>query len=816
MTSEEKPVILLAASTWFPLSTHLALALLRHGCRVSAICPKGHPLRLVPGIGSLYRYSGARSLQSLHHAIIAANPDLLVPCDDGVVHQLHSLHAHHPELRPLIEHSLGAADSYPIVASRGRLLALAASLGIRTPVTRPIHSESDLTAWPYESAVLKTNGSSGGNGVAITHTPSAFLAAFRYLSQPLTAAIALKRALINRNPLALWFWRTHPQPELIAQQFIPQSRPANTMIACWQGEVLASVTVETICSQGATGAATVVRFLHHPEIEEASRKLARSLILNGFHGLDFMLEAHDNPSLAPAWLIEMNPRCTQLGHLNLPGQGDLAGILLAKLQNAPPPNPSPGTPIEGDTVAFYPQALAWNPQSPYITHGYHDIPTQAPALLAELRLEEWPLRQWPARLYHHFFPIQYPQNETPMTPTSAPINTPISDVAIVGAGPYGLSIAAYLAGGKLHSRIFGTPMHSWASHMPRGMKLKSEGFASSLYDPASAFPLRQYCSENNLPYQDVGLPVPIETFVAYGQEFQRRLVPHLETTDIVSIQKSPAGFTLQTTSGETLQARNVIVATGITHFEQTPAILAALPAGYVSHTFNHSDLTPFNGRKVAVLGAGSSAIDTAALLRDAGADVHIIARASSIAFHSPGSEPRPLIEHLKNPRSGLGVGWKSKFCSDLPLLFHALPQKLRIRAVKRHLGPSSGWFVREKVEGHIPMHLKSSIQSAHIEDNQIHLNLTTPNGPEPLTVDHIIVGTGFYPALSRLPMLDDQLRNSIETLNDAPILSRQFESSVPGLYFIGLASSISFGPLMRFACGAEFTAKRLAKHLFAQ
>ena len=393
------------------------------------------------------------------------------------------------------------------------------------------------------------------------------------------------------------------------------------------------------------------------------------------------------------------------------------------------------------------------------------------------------------------------------------MNNPMSDVVIVGAGPYGLSVAAHLAGSKVQSRIFGTPMQSWASHMPRGMKLKSEGFASSLYDPKSIFPLRQYCKENNLPYQDVGLPVPLEIFTAYGLEFQRRLVPHLEQTDIVSIQRTPAGFSLKTASGETVLARKVVMATGITNFAHLPPTLAALPKGYVSHTFDHVDLSSFQGRKVAVLGAGSSAIDTAALLRAAGADVHIIARASSIAFHSPGSEPRPLLERLKHPRSGLGVGWKSKLCSDLPLLFHSLPAKLRIRAVKRHLGPSSGWFVREQVEGHIPMHLRSSIQSAQVKDNQVHLDLTTPQGPVSLTVDHVVAGTGFHPMLSRLQMLDAEIRNSIQTVDDAPALSRQFESSVPGLYFVGLASAASFGPLTRFACGAEFTAKHIAQHL---
>ena len=176
------------------------------------------------------------------------------------------------------------------------------------------------------------------------------------------------------------------------------------MIACWQGEILASVTVETVCSQGATGAATVVRFLHHPEIDEASRKLAKKLTLSGFYGLDFMLEDDEDSSLPAAWLIELNPRCTQLGHLNLPNQGNLADILVAKLQNKSPSTAIMGNAIQGETVAFYPQALTWNPQSPYITHGYHDVPSQAPELQAELLREEWPLRQWPARLYHHFFP----------------------------------------------------------------------------------------------------------------------------------------------------------------------------------------------------------------------------------------------------------------------------------------------------------------------------------------------------------------------------------------------------------------------------
>lgn len=415
MPIDPKPVVLVAASTWFPLSARLAMAFVRHGVSVPALCPAGHPLALVPGIGKLYRYRGTQSLRSLRRAILAAQPDLVVPCDDGVVQQLHALHAKHSSLRPLIERSLGDPASYPILDSRERLLALAVELGIHVPLTRSIASESSLAEWPLDDAVLKADGSAGGTGVAITHSVSSRLAAYRKLAQPLSGATALKRLLVNSSPLSLWSWRTQPTRPVVAQQFIP-GPPANSMIACWQGEVLASVAVETLSSQGPTGAATVVRFIHNPQIEEACRKIARRLNLSGFHGLDFILQhdAHGLPT-GDAYLIELNPRCTQLGHFVLPLQGDLAGVLLAALTGKPQPPPAPNTTISSDTVAFYPQALIWNPNTPYIATGYHDLPHDAPQLTAELLLEEWPYRQLPARLYHHFFP---PGRDRELPPTS--------------------------------------------------------------------------------------------------------------------------------------------------------------------------------------------------------------------------------------------------------------------------------------------------------------------------------------------------------------------------------------------------------------
>lgn len=389
-------------------------------------------------------------------------------------------------------------------------------------------------------------------------------------------------------------------------------------------------------------------------------------------------------------------------------------------------------------------------------------------------------------------------------------------IAVIGAGPYGLSVAAHLRARRIPFRIFGEPMESWRDAMPRGMLLKSEGFASSLYDPAGECTLEQYCREKALPYQAVGDPVPLERFVAYGQEFQRRCVPELERSKVRALRRDPRGFALTTDSGETLVAQRVVVATGIAHFGYIPHELSACPPELLSHSSAHSDLSGFRGRRVAVLGAGSSAVDIAGLLHEAGCDVRLIARRHAIAFHEPTVEPRPLLQRILAPRSGLGLGWRSRLCTDAPLLFHAMPQSFRLRVVRRHLGPAPGWFMKERVVGRFPLHLgcdirgiepKGAIVRLHIESSQ-HEGRT-------IEADHVIAATGYRPEVSRLPFLAEQLRGEIATADGAPALDRNFGSSVPGLYFVGLASANSFGPLARFAFGAGFTAGRLTRHLAA-
>jgi thioredoxin reductase len=387
------------------------------------------------------------------------------------------------------------------------------------------------------------------------------------------------------------------------------------------------------------------------------------------------------------------------------------------------------------------------------------------------------------------------------------------DIAIIGAGPYGLSLAAHLRRTQKSFRIFGEPMRFWSQHMPRGMRLKSEGFASCLYDPDSEFTLEHYCREKNLPYAHIGLPVPLETFIAYGREFQRRYVPQLEQAEVQSLKQLPEGFELSTSAGDQVRARCVVVATGIGSFTYLPPEIRDLPPTLVSHSSHHSDMAALKGRRVIVLGGGSSAIDIVVALKEAGADPQLIARTETLKFHDAPREPRPILERITQPRSGLGTGWRSRLSCDMPLVFHALPEDVRIRAVAGHLGPAPCWFTREAIVGKVPVHLGATVERAESAGSALRVTIIHQGEKKSIEADHLIAGTGFKVALSRLAFLDSTLRSRIRNTIDSPILGRSFESSVPGLYFVGITAANSFGPLLRFAFGANYAAKRLSRHL---
>jgi len=390
------------------------------------------------------------------------------------------------------------------------------------------------------------------------------------------------------------------------------------------------------------------------------------------------------------------------------------------------------------------------------------------------------------------------------------------DVAIIGAGPYGLSVGAHLAARGIDSRVFGPPMRTWQTAMPRGMKLKSEGFATNLDDPGNSYTLGHHCAEQGIPYQDIGLPVSLETFIEYGLEFRRRLVPGHDVRQVASLERNTDGYSLILDDGEEVLARRVVVATGITNYSYTPPALSGFSPALLSHS---SEVTDENslpggaaGKEILIVGAGASAIDLAAMLGQSGASVTIIARRNQIAYCAAPA-PRSWIEHVRAPVSGLGLGWRSVMCVKAPLLFHHMPAAFRTTVVRKHLGPAPGWVPREYVEQHVAMKLGATITGAREVAGRVELMVRNPDGVHAIAGDSIIAATGYRPDLRRLDFIGRSVRGGLRCVEDTPILDRQFQSTVPGLYFTGLTAANSFGPMLRFAYGAAYVARRLSDHL---
>jgi thioredoxin reductase len=390
-------------------------------------------------------------------------------------------------------------------------------------------------------------------------------------------------------------------------------------------------------------------------------------------------------------------------------------------------------------------------------------------------------------------------------------------IVIVGAGPYGLSVAAHLGRHGLPFRIFGSPMQSWRSGMPAGMFLKSEGFASNLSDPAGSYTLKAHCDQYGLSYGDYAVPVPLETFSDYGLKFQQRFVPDVEDTRVLSLHRSSHSYELQTATGEILAARSVVVAVGISQFRYIPQRLAHLPRELVSHTSHHRSFGAFSGRDVTVIGGGQSALETAALAREQGANVRVLARQPRLVWHEvPQQEPRPLARRLRRPMSGLGDGWRLRFYANAPGMFHRLPERMRVHAVRMALGPAGAWWLKERVLGQLPVLTGHSVVAAEADGNRVRLRVQRNDGRViDQSTEHLIAGTGYRVDLDRLPFLGDQLRGRLDLVAGAPALSSSFEASAPDLYFLGLAAAHSFGPVMRFVGGADYSARRLVGHLLA-
>lgn len=346
--------------------------------------------------------------------------------------------------------------------------------------------------------------------------------------------------------------------------------------------------------------------------------------------------------------------------------------------------------------------------------------------------------------------------------------------------------------------------------MPAGMFLKSEGFASSLSDPQRRYGLPAYCRDRGV---DHTAPISLETFTRYGIWFQQELVPELEEVDVTQLSRTGHEFELRLGSGTRVTAQQVVLAVGVGHFASIPSILAGLPHRLVSHTSDHHDLTRFSGQDVTVIGGGQSALETAALLRENGALVRVVVRKPDVRFHRPpDGRRRSLAARLRAPTAGLGSGWVCWTLEHGPAGIHFLPAATRVRLVRQILGPCGAWWLKERVVGRFEMMTSCTMLSAIDDGDRVRLALRQEgHGEREVRTNHIVAGTGYHVDLRRLRFLSPELLTQIRELDGSPVLSRHFESSVPGLYFGGLAAAYSFGPLLRFVLGVHFAAPTIAE-----
>lgn len=380
-------------------------------------------------------------------------------------------------------------------------------------------------------------------------------------------------------------------------------------------------------------------------------------------------------------------------------------------------------------------------------------------------------------------------------------------VVVIGAGPYGLSVAAHLRGRGIPAQVFGDPMAFWR-RMPTGMFLKSPWTASSLSDPSGAFSLDRYVEAGLAPRTE---PIPLPYFLNYTQWFQRNLVQEIDPTVVQSLSLNGTGLRLGLSDGRTLEAGRVVVAIGIQPFTYIPDFARDLPPELASHSLAHSDFSRFRGRSVAVVGAGQSGLESAALLHEAGVQVELITRRQIIWISRTLYEHAGPAKYLFYPPTDVGppgLNWLIAF----PLIVRYLPEKMRLALRRRAMRPAGAKWLRVRVDGRIKTTPDTAVRRATAEGGQVRLELSDGSVR---VVDHLLLGTGFRPDLERIPFLDDSVRLRVAARHGFPILNEWFESSIPGLHFVGGVAGYDFGPLCNFVAGTKLTARQVARRAAA-
>ena len=383
------------------------------------------------------------------------------------------------------------------------------------------------------------------------------------------------------------------------------------------------------------------------------------------------------------------------------------------------------------------------------------------------------------------------------------------DIAIVGAGPYGLSVAAHLLAAGHEVRVFGEPLKFWQTQTPVSMFLKSPLLGTDI-SGRPTLTLRDFARESR---QGLPLPIPVDQFVEYGKWFQKRAVPDIDNRDVLAIEQDDSRFWV-VVDEDVYTARRVVVAAGIGTFAYRPPQFEAHAPDVVSHTLDHRDLGVFRDQRITIVGAGQSALESAALLHEAGADVDVLVRSEQVRFLRSGlgstftRTMRTPIKKLVFSRFGVGPAFVSQVDAR-PGALRLLPDGLRERMDRTSIRPAGASWLPPRLER---VSIRTGIEVSHAAQacNGVHLRLS--DGSEQ-RVDHVLLATGYKVDLSKYEFLPPHLVERVDCVNGYPRLSNRFESSVPGLYIVGAAAAWTFGPLMRFVAGSGFAGRTLARGL---
>jgi lysine/ornithine N-monooxygenase len=383
------------------------------------------------------------------------------------------------------------------------------------------------------------------------------------------------------------------------------------------------------------------------------------------------------------------------------------------------------------------------------------------------------------------------------------------DVAVIGAGPFGLSVAAHLA--RRRVRAFGRPMETWRTRMPPDMRLRSDWAETNLSAPQDRGSIDAWAQAVGEPREE---PIPLQKFLRYADWFRETLVPETDPSDVAQLERGGGVFRVTTAAGGEADARDVVVAVGVTPFPHAPPPFDAFIGDGVSFAIDRQDYEAYRGRPVTVVGGGQGGLEAAALARRAGAEVEIIIRSQLRWFtdrepYRPRGRLQQRLYRVAYPVVGYGPPPLNRLALH-PDAFAALPEPARRAVARRILRAGGSPWVRDQIEGKVTVTEGTSVQRLERIDDGLRLSLSDGTGRVAAAV---VVSAGFRFGLDRLAFLSPAVRDAVAVREGWPVLDRHFRSSDPHLLFVGFAAERRFGPIARFVNGSRFSAYRVAEGL---